>query len=159
MRKKILPSNPKSWQKALGQLSKLNIQTNKNENICFIVHNLIFLTCAKNLEFLISNCEIMLADSTFYASLLHLYQLYTVHNFKNGFFFKFVFCFLPDKSAETYTEMFTAVQKLWEGKFKLRLVLLDFARVALIAAAAVFLNIVIKCCQFHLGHNLLKKIA
>ena len=86
------------------------------------------------------------------------YQLYTIHAFKNG---QCVVFFLPDKTEETYRNMF---QHLIECCTDLQLILnisclhLDFEHATHNAARAIWPEIDIKGCQFHLSQSCWRKV-
>ncbi|KAE9526500.1 hypothetical protein AGLY_013148 [Aphis glycines] len=72
-----------------------------------------------------------------------------------------IYCLLPSKTSNCYESMWKYIQKLCEKynlEFSPKILLVDFEKAAHDGFLAVFPNSKIKCCKFHLGQSLFRKI-
>lgn len=162
------PLFPSSLNDTIRQLQNM-----KNDNNCCIlleenfVHvstekNLVCLTNKENLEFMM-NCSELFADCTFQYALKHFYQLYTIHCYKNGFYIPVVYFFLPNKTKETYHNMWLFLVdlciKLTLKKLVVTQFRLDFEIGAHKAIREIFPDAKLIGCRFHLGQAWWRKVC
>ena len=97
-----------------------------------------------------------LIDGTFKTSPALFYQLYTIHGVHGGVVVPFVYVYMPGKSEELYTELFTAVRNKTYGEPEI--IISDFEKAAINAAKNVFPATEFFGCLFHLTQNIFRHI-
>ncbi|XP_029345323.1 uncharacterized protein LOC100568833 isoform X1 [Acyrthosiphon pisum] len=147
------------------------LQNMKDDNCCMLleenfvhvstVKSLVCITNKENLQFMM-NCSELFADGTFQYALKHFYQLYTIHCYKNGFYAPVVYFFLPNKTKETYQNMWLFLvdlcMKLTLKKLEVTQFRLDFEIGAHEAIRDIFPDAKLMRCRFHLGQAWWRKI-
>lgn len=162
-RRSVHPNLPKSRHETHSALDTMSIVTNTGESFLLINNSqkeLICFSCIRNLNVL---CETqkLYVDGTFKSCPKYFTQIFTLHGFVNDLYIPLVFFLLPDKSTNTYTNMFKALVEKCESH-NLHLcpneMYIDFEVAIHNAARIVWPTINIKGCRFHLGQNWWKKI-
>lgn len=165
-RRKHYPTFPKSLDEAIDQLKTLHEDDFfKFKGNQFVhVHdskNIICLTTLSNINLLTESTEFF-ADGTFDYAPRFFLQLYTIHCYKNGFYVPLVYFFLPDKSKQTYIEMWRFLLeiclKLSNRNFIIKQLHLDFEIGAHEAVKNIFPGAIIETCRFHLGQSWWRKV-
>lgn len=97
-RRKHFSKLPKSLDNALQQLRIL-----ETDKYFMFIKSTIYLcsgrclTTVQNINFLVQFCSELFCDGTFGYSPKYFLQLYTIHSYKNGFYFPLVYFFLKTK--------------------------------------------------------------
>ncbi len=65
-------------------------------------------------------------DGTFKSATLLFYQLYITFGWFNGEMFPLVFCFLSDKSADTYNKLFYNLKQFSQFELSPEIIMSDF---------------------------------
>jgi len=98
--------------------------------------------CADTELAVLHQSDYLVCDGTFEMALNTAYQLYTIHGFKNGEGLPLAWALLPNKTAETYKEMFGSLRSALTAKFgdigEIKYFLIDFERAAINAIHNVF---------------------
>ena len=107
---KTQPKLPKSREETHEAVQEYELKSSNNEDMIYkndIDTKIIKFTTESNLRFLCQDVHLF-ADGTFQYCPKYFYQLYTIHAFKNGqyHYVPCVFFLLPDKTEETYRNMF-----------------------------------------------------
>ena len=92
----------------------MQLLTNRKEVFVLtndVENNIIIFGCESNLLFL-QQCQKVLMDGTFEFCTQFFTQFFTIHGMNNGHFIPLLFCLLPDKKKETYTNLFNLVKNL-----------------------------------------------
>jgi len=113
-RRKTHPPLPKSRQETHESLAKMNIETNKFENFLQVNDEetgIIIFTCSTNIACLCSVEQVFMVGTNKCCPKF-FYQLYTLHGFQNGHYIPLVYCLLPGKSEEVYTNCISAIIRL-----------------------------------------------
>ena len=114
-----------------------------------------------NLKFVSEPDIHLFADGTFQYCPKFYYQLYTIHVFRNGQYIPCAFFLLPDKTKQTYINMFQhLVQSCPQSEVNIDISVLhlDFEIAVHEAVLSIWPNVLIKACQFHLGQAWYRKI-
>lgn len=162
-RRRITPPLPKSRKEVQLALNNLDTFTTRGENFLLvndIVTNIIVLSCKTNLQFL-CDVESVYMDGTFNYCTKFYTQMFTVHGLKNGHYIPLVFCLLPNKLTETYSNLFKILKSKCEEinlALQPRTVTVDFEKGIHNALAEVFPESKILGCRFHLGQAWWRKI-
>lgn len=111
------------------------------------------------------NSAYVICDGTFEMAPSSAYQLYTMHGFKGDEGMPLVWALLPNKSKNTYTEMFEAVKQALIDKYgdvgsqPQRTFVVDFELAAIEAISSVFPDSTVKGCTFHFRQALMRHVA
>lgn len=107
--------------------------------------------------------EFVVCDGTFEMSPDSAYQLYTLHGFVNGEAMALAWALLPNKTRDTYVELFNALRSAFVGTFGdvggRRTFLTDFEAAAIKAIQEVFPQAVLKGCTFHFRQAVLRRVG
>jgi hypothetical protein len=100
-RRKIHSSLPKSREDVHNAIELMDTRKSKDEE--FVITNdvpsgLIIFSCSSDLEFLTNSAEEIFVDGTFSFCPKFVYQLYTIHRFRNGRFVLLLVALLSGKS-------------------------------------------------------------
>lgn len=103
---------PVSLLDAINKVKESNITLNSGKQFVFVNESvqIIIVTCKTNLQFLCHEIKLILADGTFTYFPKHFYQQYTIHGVCKQYYVPFVFCFLPSKTKEAYTQMWETLK-------------------------------------------------
>lgn len=160
-KRKEFPPFPKSTEESIMRVQEINMCTSKGEQfLLYSANGLIIYSCKTNLRYLCS-ATVTLGDGTFFVTPKFFYQVYTLHGYIKDTHVPLVMCLLSDKSAVTYRQMLQViVDKCTEFGLQWlpNLVLLDFETAAHKAFSEIFPGIEIRCCRFHFGQAILRKI-
>ena len=99
-------------------------------------------------------------DGTFYYAPRPFSQLYTLNGTINGQTLPLAFCLLPDKSSNIYIKMLEEICHIAVDMhllFNPQNVMMDFEQAAMQAFLAMFPQVQIKFCLFHVGQSLWRK--
>jgi hypothetical protein len=100
-------------------------------------------------------------DGTFdYAPML-LVQMFTIHGKKNCHYVPLVFCLLPNKSKESYSNTFDIIKSkctMLRLNFEPREVVVDFEESIHGAVREMWPNVKLIGCRFHLSQSWIRKI-
>lgn len=103
----------------------------------------------------------MFGDGTFDKAPKFFTQMYTLHTLKNGYYLQLVYCFLPRKDIDTYTNMWLDLidlcVELIQQTLSIKLFVADFEVAAHTSVCSIF-GCKIRCCRFHLGQNFYRHI-
>ena len=105
--------------------------------------------------------ETVFVDGTFHTCPQLVYQIFTLHAFKNGQQFRLAYCLLPDKSRDTYQRTFGLLKEKAEElslDFSPVVVLSDFELAIIRAAELSFPTADIKGCYYRYCQCLNRKI-
>ena len=106
--------------------------------------------------------QYLVGDGTFEMAPNSAYQVYTIHGFVNGEGVPLVWAILPNKTTDTYKEMFNAVRSALTSTFgdigSIQYVITDFERAAINAVHDVFPEVTVKGCTFHFRQALMRRI-
>lgn len=174
IRKKNLPPNPRALSE-LGELPDLYKRTLTNEN--FLIYDskfkgedqvsgrvLVFGT-RRNLE-LLSQSDTWFLDGTFKVSPTIFTQLFTVlgTHTRNQITvaLPMVYALLSSKEENQYSSVLNAIVEAAE-KYRItdcrpRKIMTDFEKAIINACKEVFPDVVLKCCFFHLGQSVYKRV-
>ena len=89
------------------------------------------------------------------------FQVYTLHGYLNGEALALAWALLPNKSQQTYAELFTALADAFVRNFGdvgRRTFLTDFETAAINAIRATFPDSVLKGCTFHYRQAITRKV-
>ena len=103
----------------------------------------------------------LLADGTFKTCPKFFYQLYTFHVLKDGFSFPIVYFILKDKKIKTYKRILSLLKEEclnYDININLNYICIDFEKAMISALKAVFPDIQIIGCRFHLGQTWFRSI-
>jgi len=161
-RRKQFPTLPKTTEEALQQLRDMqDTILHKNAKFCHFFEDIPIFTCAENLE-LLRTAEHVFADGTFSHSPKHFTQLYSIHVYIQDFYVPIMFCFLQNKTAETYSRMWRGILKLCSEFFNewpvIKALHVDFEKAAHKAAVQQFPGCRLICCTFHLAQAWFREI-
>jgi len=96
--------------------------------------------------------EYLVCDGTFEMAPNSAYQVYTIHGFVQGESVPLVWAVLPNKTTDTYKELFGVIRSALTTTFgsigDMKYVLTDFERAAINAVKDVFPEVVVKGCGF-----------
>jgi hypothetical protein len=159
-----IPGLPKSRKDVHNAIELMDTRTSKDEE--FVITNdvpsgLIIFSCSSNLEFLTNSAEEIFVDGTFRFCPKFVYQLYTIHGFRNGHFVPLVFALLSGKSDTVYRNMWNSLKAACtERNFNLqpKLIHVDFELTIHTVLNEVFPVANLKCCRFHLGQAWYRKM-
>ncbi|KAG0420600.1 hypothetical protein EQH57_0078 [Dictyocoela roeselum] len=101
-------------------------------------------------------------DGTFKASPNEFYQLYIIHAEFDGQCFPILYCFLQNKTEETYNYLFSTIKEILSQRnisFNPSIVQIDFEYAAFNAIRAVFPIASVKGCFFHFGQAVWRKVV
>lgn len=103
------------------------------------------------------NNTIWSVDGTFQVVPKPWFQLFTISYIINNQLIPSVFIILKNKRQSTYERMYNIINVL-NGGFAPTTVISDFEYSSIKAIANSFPNATIKCCQFHLGQSIIRKV-
>ena len=119
--------------------------------------------CAKSELAALYASEYIVCDGTFEMAPETAYQLYTLHGFVNGEALAMAWALLPNKTEQTYEELFGAVRSAFITNFGdsgcSRTFVADFEAAAIKALYAVFPTDRVKGCTFHFRQAVLRRIT
>ena len=122
----------------------------------------LLIFCASTELAAIRQSQYLVCDGTFEMAPNSAYQLYTVHGFVDGEGVPLLWAILPNKTTETYKEMFQALRTALMSTFgdtgDIQYVITDFERAAINAVKEVFPEITIKGCSFHFRQALMRRV-
>ncbi|KAF9762440.1 hypothetical protein NGRA_2007 [Nosema granulosis] len=101
-------------------------------------------------------------DVTFKSAPNEFYQLYIIHGEFNSQYFPLVYCFLKDKTEDTYDHLFTKIKEVFQEKdlgFPLPLFKIDFEYAAFNAINSSFPSAIRKGCFFHFAQAIWRKVV
>jgi len=125
---------PKSVIESIEQLKSLennDVLKFKGGQFVFVPENKLFvrITTEQNLGCTVDSSDFF-ADGTFNYAPKYYIQLYAINCLQNGFYIPVAYIFLPEKSKQTYIDMWIFLQELSEKLIFKRLVIrklhLDF---------------------------------
>ena len=106
--------------------------------------------------------EYLVCDGTFEMAPSCSYQVYTIHGFVNGEGLPLVWAILPNKTADTYKELFGVVRSALISTFgdigQMKFFVTDFERAAINAISHVFPEVTVKGCSFHFRQALMRRV-
>jgi len=85
-------------------------------------------------------------------------QIYTIHGYLNGEGMPLVWALLPNKTTETYVELFSALLTTFGTIGNVMTVLTDFERAAINALSQVFPTVRVKGCSFHFRQAMMRRM-
>ena len=155
---------PDSLRVTLRGRQAADDDVNKNEQ--FLVHSgqegRLLVFCAKTELVTLHQSEYLICDGTFEMSPQCAYQLYTVHGYVRGEGLPLLYAILPNKTTETYVEMFQALRSALTAAFgntgSIRYMLTDYELAAINAIHRVFPEVAVKGCTFHFRQAVLRRI-
>ena len=156
-----LPQTREETHEALQQYDMFSSQDEKMIHINNSETNIIMFSTETNLKFVSEPDIHLFADGTFQYCPKFYYQLYTIHVFRNGQYIPCAFFLLPDKTKQTYINMFQhLVQSCPQSEVNIDISVLhlDFEIAVHEAVLSIWPNVLIKACQFHLGQAWYRKI-
>ena len=103
-------------------------------------------------------CVNLFGDGTFNAAPEVFYQLYVVGAYVRGYVYPCAYALLPNKTAETYTQLFNQISAMTEDKMNPESFMMDFEPAQKKAVEDVFPAIKVSGCLFHLSQNILKHV-
>ena len=162
-RRKIIPARPQSTKETHEALQSVDVTTSKSEKFVHvndIEHGIIVFTTKINLEFLCKSSNVFM-DGTFKCSVKHYQQLYTVHALQNGHYVPVVFALLSGKTCSIYTMFMRYLVELCSENGCVLApdnIHIDFESAIMNVITAILPNARIKCCRFHFGQSLWRKI-
>ena len=118
--------------------------------------NLIFAS-DEGTEMLV-DCVNLFGDGTFNAAPEVFYQLYVVGAYVRGYVFPCAYALLPNKTTETYTQLFNQISAMTEDKMYPASFMMDFEPAQKKAVEIAFPGIKVSGCLFHLSQNILKHV-
>lgn len=162
-RRQKYPVLPKSREDTQKTLADLDIKTHTGED--FLKYNdpsngFLIFTCDRNLQFLSEVTEVVM-DGTFKSCPPFFYQVYIIHGVSNGHYIPLVYILLPGKTESLYKQAFSALfQALADSglQFQPQVILVDFELSVINALRELVPEIPVKCCRFHLGQSIYRKI-
>ena len=107
------------------------------------------------------NSDYIICDGTFQMAPDTSYQLYTLHGYVNGEALALAWALLPNKSQQSYVEMFTALADAFARNFGdvgRHTFLTDFESAAVNAIRPTFADSVVKGCTFHFRQAITRKV-
>ena len=131
------------------------IQTNDRDS------GIIIFSTRTNLSLLCDRDSVIFGDGTFKTCPKYFHQMYTLHVYQHNQYVQWAFCLLPSKSEETYRKMFTHLKNicLHHGlNLDIQTLHLDFEKATHNAATAIWSNVAIKGCLFHLRQAWFRKV-
>ena len=119
--------------------------------------------CAPTELEVLHGSEYVVCDGTFEMCPDTAYQLYTLHGFSAGEALPLVYALLPNKTHDTYVEMFAAVRSALNATFgtscgRAHRFLIDYEVAAIQAIQQVFPEAVVKGCCFHFRQAVLRRV-
>jgi len=118
--------------------------------------------CADTELAVLRQSQYVVCDGTFEMCPDTAYQLYTLHGFKDGEALPLVWALLPNKSTQTYKEMFDSIRSALTTTFgdigSMKYFLTDFEQAAINAVADVFPEVTVKGCSFYYRQALMRRI-
>jgi len=106
----------------------------------------------------LARAEIWIADGTFSVVPSVFFQLYSIHFcFSEGMNPAGVYCLLPNKTADSYVAMLTALHGLIPAAAPVS-ILVDFERAAMTSFQAAYPQAAVRGCYFHLCQSVLRKV-
>lgn len=164
-RRKILPSAlPKNMEEVHRVVQAYSRATSKGESFLFIncpENNIIVFSCESNIKTLCKMSTLYM-DGTFSHCTKHFFQLFTIHGLQNGYYMPLLYCLLPNKSTETYKNLFlllkTNISDRYELYFEPCKIFVDFEIAIHKAIDSVWPNVNINGCRFHLHQAWFRKI-
>lgn len=162
-RRKLLPPLPKNEQDVYVAIENLCVKTNKEEEFCIklsATDKIIIFSCFTNLHYLCS-LETVYMDGTFQFCTQFFHQMFTIHGFDNGHYVPLVFNLITNKTTECYINIFKSIKQKCEEHnltFEPKQVVIDFEYAIHNACIAVWPNINIVGCKFHLHQSWFRKI-
>ena len=150
-RRRNMPTLPKTR-------AEINLEdeqwTKTNSNQQFLLHQddqqLIYGT-EENLR-LLSHADTVYMDGTFSVAPRLFYQLYTLHICFRGFFLPLIYALLPDKTKDTYYDMFSIIKRKMANldlQFNPTAMMSDFEIGMISTLRLHFPNTELKGCNFH----------
>ena len=110
----------------------------------------------------LSESEYIVCDGTFEMAPNSSFQLYTLQGFYGEEGLPLVWALLPNKSHQTYVELFSTIRQAFADKFcnerKRHVFLTDFETAAINAITDIFPESTVKGCTFHFRQALMRKI-
>lgn len=154
---KVFPTLPKDRLQTQQVLEGLGLKTNREEN--FLIENdfsngIILFGCETNIAFLRKSASVYM-DGTFEYCPKYFYQLYTIHGFINNTYVPLLFALLPDKTINTYTNLFEKIRKL---DIIPNTFVVDFEIAVHKTLEIIFEGCDIRGCNFHLKQSWYRKI-
>lgn len=163
-RRRHLPSVlPKSLEETQKTLSLLNLKTSKNEDFLLINNfekKIVVFCCESNIQVL-SKMTTVYMDGTFSYCANYFAQLFTIHGIENGHYIPLMFCLLPSKTTDSYTNLFQLIKEKMSHKqliFEPKAVIVDFELAIHKSLRVVWPNAHIIGCRFHLTQAWYRKI-
>jgi len=118
--------------------------------------------CAATEVAVLHQTEYIVCDGTIEMSPSTSYQLYTIHGFKDGEGLPLAWGLLPNKTTDTYREVFSSLRQALTTSFgdigQVKYVLMDYERAAINAVTEVFPEVQVKGCSFHFRQALMRKV-
>lgn len=119
--------------------------------------------CAKTELEVLHQSTYLVCDGTFEMAPNSAYQIYTVHGYTaGGEGLPLLWALLPNKSTETYSELFgtlrTALTNCFGDIGRLTYVLIDFELAAINAVKKVFPEVTVKGCSFHFRQTIMRRV-
>jgi len=163
-RSSILSKLPTTIEDVHELLKQITIHTNNDENFLIIndpITHIIMFTCNTNLSHL-SKISTIYVDGTFKCCPKQFTQFFTIHGLKEpNSFIPLVFFLLPNKAKNTYEHAFKFLcaecDKL-QLQFTPQTIYADFESAIHTAVYAVWPEINLRGCRFHLGQSWWRKI-
>jgi len=121
----------------------------------------LLLFCADTELLYLYNSEFIICDGTFQMAPDTSYQVYTLHGYVHGEALALAWGLLPNKSQQSYTDMFGALADAFIrtfGDVGRRTFLTDFESAAINAIRATFPASSVKGCTFHFRQAITRKV-
>ena len=121
----------------------------------------LLLFCANTELRYLFNSDYIICDGTFQMARDTSYQVYTLHGYVNGESLALAWCLLPNKTQQSYTEMFGALADAFVrtyGEVGQRTFLTDFGSAAINAIRCTFPASVVKGCTFHFRQAITRRL-
>ena len=155
---------PDSLRVTLRGREALDSDPNKNEQ--FLLYSgqggRLLVFCAGTELATVHQSEYLVCDGTFEMTPQSSYQLYTIHGYLCGEGLPLTYAIMPNKTTDTYVEMFTALRSAVVAAYgdvgSVRYVLMDFELAAINAVRQVFPEVSVKGCTFHFRQAIMRRI-
>ena len=165
-RRKKYPALSKAQEESIEKLRSIPLSTNHKEVFLLYakmteIGPITIFTCITNLEHL-THAEFLLADGTFSVTPKHFLQLYTIHGYYGGHYVPLVYVLLPNKQERAYQQILDILKQqcLTMGlNLSSAVIMLDFEVSAMNAFRTVLPTASIRCCRFHMGQAMHRKIC
>ena len=164
-RRKTVPKLPKTRQETHTCLDASELKSTRDEDMIKVNDaetGIVIFSTRSNLELLCSRGAQVFGVGTFKTCPSFFYQLYVLHVFKHGQYVPCVFALLPSKTELVYRQRFSHIRTLCnnEGLDELHpdAIHLDLEQATHGAGKAVWPQISINGCHFHLSQSWYRKI-